>query len=278
MRTSHAPHHPGRRAGRRAGRGAGCRVLRQFARSLPGNRGHLLLLRRAGPGAARHGDRRAAGLPRPEPRAGQPGRHAGHPRGSRAAAEGRRAAARRADSRYLGYLIGTVPPPAPASLAGGPARPPGDLAASLAALAAWIATAAAGSYLLAGWLLPGGPRRRPALAAGRPPAIIISHFALALAGLGIWIGFMAAGVAALAWVAVGLIVPAAGLGMAALVTAQPELAPSGGTASPGPALAARMTRTAAHARAGTPVAVIVLHGVLAAATILLAVLAAIGAP
>ena len=28
-------------------------------------------------------------------------------------------------------------------------------------------------------------------AAGRPPAIIISHFALALAGLGIWIGFMA---------------------------------------------------------------------------------------
>jgi hypothetical protein len=39
-----------------------------------------------------------------------------------------------------------------------------------------------------------------------------------------------------------------------------------------------MARTAAPARAGTPVAVIVLHGVLAAATILLAVLAAIGAP
>ncbi|MGD0687773.1 MAG: hypothetical protein ABSA03_21995 [Streptosporangiaceae bacterium] len=196
--------------------------------------------------------------------------------GPRPKAAARRLAER--DSRYLGYLIGTVPPPAPASLAGGPARPPGDLAASLAALAAWIATAAAGSYLLAGWLLRGGPRRRPALAAGRPPAIIISHFALALAGLGIWIAFMAAGVAALAWAAVGLIVPAAGLGMAALVAAQPEPAPGVGTASPGPALAARVARTAAPGRAGTPVAVIVLHGVLAAATILLAVLAAIGAP
>jgi len=182
------------------------------------------------------------------------------------------------DSRYLGYLIGAVPPASPAPLAAGPARPPGDLAASLAALAAWIVTAAAGSYLLAGWLLPGGPRRRPALAAGLPPVIIISHFALALAGLGIWIAFMAAGVAALAWAAVGLIVPAAGLGMAALVASLPEPAPGGGTASPGPALAARMARTAAPARAGTPVAVIVLHGVLAAATILLAVLAAIGAP
>ena len=148
---------------------------------------------------------------------------------------------------------------------------------SLAALAAWIVTAAAGSYLLAGWLLRGGPRRRPALAAGRPPAIIISHFALALAGLGIWIAFMAAGVAALAWAAVGLIVPAAGLGMAALVASLPEPAPGGGTASPGPAPAG-MARTAAPARAGTPVAVIALHGVLAAATILLAVLAATGAP
>ncbi len=148
---------------------------------------------------------------------------------------------------------------------------------SLAALAAWIVTAAAGSYLLAGWLAHGGQRRRRARPAGRPPATIVSHFALAAAGLGIWIAFVASDVSALAWIAVGLILLVAGLGMAGLVAALPEAAAGAGAASPGMPLTARMAAPAAPARVRMPVAVIAVHGVLATATILLVLLAAVSA-
>jgi len=200
--------------------------------------------------------------------------------GPRPKAAARRLANR--DGAYLGHLIGTVPPSAPASLAVPPARPATDLVASLAALAAWILTAAAGSYLLAGWLFRGGLHRRPAQAAGLPPPIIIGHFAFAVAGLGIWIAFVATDAAALAWIAVGLILPAAGLGMATLAAALPEPAPSdrpasARPASSGAALATRIAQTAAPARVRMPVTVIAVHGVLATATILLVLLAAIGA-
>jgi hypothetical protein len=80
----------------------------------------------------------------------------------------------------------------------------------------------------------------------------------------------------LAWIAVGLILPVAGLGMATLVAALPEPAASGRPASPGLSLATRMAETA-PARVRMPVTVIAVHGVLATATILLVLLAAIGA-
>ena len=48
-------------------------------------------------------------------------------------------------------------------------------------------------------------------AAGLPPPIIIGHFAFAVAGLGIWIAFVATDAAALAWIAVGI----GGLGLVA---------------------------------------------------------------
>lgn len=92
------------------------------------------------------------------------------------------------------------------------------------------------------------------------PITVLSHFALAVTGLGVWITFMVAGSPVLAWLAVGLIVLTAGLGMGALSTALSQ--PSW---------------DAAPTRAGTPVAVIAVHGVLATATILLVLLAAIGA-
>jgi hypothetical protein len=199
-----------------------------------------------------------------------------------------RAAARRVaqqEGRYLAQLISTVPPPGPlagpAPLAVAPARQSADSPVSLAALAAWILTAAAGSYLLAGWLGPGGLRRR-AQAGGVPPAIIVSHFALAIAGLGTWIAFVATDLAVLAWIAVGLLLLIAGLGMATLVTSLPEAAAGGGPASQGPQLATRLAGAAMAGAAGSgrpraPVTVIAAHGVLAAATILLVLLAAIGA-
>jgi hypothetical protein len=105
------------------------------------------------------------------------------------------------------------------------------------------------------------------------PAAVLGHFGLALAGLGIWVAFLVTGLAALAWVAVGLVVLIAGLGMGVLGAALPEPARSPEPArNPAPAGPGRRV-----SRAGTPVIVIAIHGMLATATILLVLLAAIGA-
>jgi len=89
---------------------------------------------------------------------------------------------------------------------------------------------------------------------------VFGHFGLALAGLVIWIAFMVTGAQVLAWLAVGVIIGVAGLGMGALSAALPDPARSARTAS-----------------ARLPVTVIALHGMLATVTILLVTLAAIGA-
>ena len=136
-----------------------------------------------------------------------------------------------------------------------PARRGSDVPLSLAALGAWLLAAGSGSYLLGAWIFCGGMRRLRT-GAGFPPMVIIGHFTLATAGLAVWIIYLATDTAALAWAAVGLLLPVAGLGMA-LVT----LGPSG----PAPA------------RRHMPIPVVVGHGLLAMTTVLLVLLAALGA-
>jgi manganese efflux pump family protein len=169
------------------------------------------------------------------------------------------------DSVYLADLFSTVQPAPPAPPeAARPARSARSARSStgvplgLAALAAWLCTAAAGAYLIAGWRAGRGSRRPRR--AGLVPVTVLSHFGLAVAGLGIWVAFLITGTAVLAWLGVGLIVLIAGLGMGALSAALPE---------PG--------RDPVSDRAGMPVAVIAVHGMLATATILLVLLATIGA-
>jgi hypothetical protein len=171
------------------------------------------------------------------------------------------------DRAYLAHLISAVPAPeaAPTVAARAPAatRPAGDLPLGLAALGAWLVTALAGSYLLAGWLMTGKRRRgrvvrpRRIRAAGLTRGFIVGHFGMALVGLGIWIAFLGTGVTALAWVSVGVLILIAGLGMGVLAADLPD---------PG-----------ARAGRGMPVIVIGVHGALATTTILLVLLAAIGA-
>jgi hypothetical protein len=227
----------------------------------------------------------------------------------------RKAIARRLDheeAAYLSYLVTVVPPHVAPVPAAAPSRPSSRLPLDLAALAAWVVTVAAGARLLAGWIAHGGLHRRGARVAGVPRAVIVGHFTLALAGLGAWIGFLATGVTAVAWAAVAVVLSVAGLGMATLAGGLPEWRPeapagpaadpmSGGPATAGPAAdAAGATPAADFGRAGqaaassesaaaepgraaaigvpagAPLAFIALHGALAAATILLVVLAAIG--
>jgi hypothetical protein len=197
----------------------------------------------------------------------------------------RKAIARRLAHRelaYLAYLIRAVPVPAPASPPAAPAQQSPGSPLRLAALAAWIVTVLAGSSLIAGWIAHGGLRQRGPRVAGVPRAVIIGHFGLALAGLGIWIAFVVTGLPALAWAAVAMILSVAGLGMATLAGGLPATAAGSRPVGPGPATAARPTGapaalTQAPAQARKPLALIAVHGMLAATAILLVVLAAVAA-
>jgi manganese efflux pump family protein len=177
------------------------------------------------------------------------------------------------DRAYLARLVSVIPPAPPAASPAGsqapaPARASRDLPLDLAALAAWVLTAAAGVYLLAGWLvtwLARLVRRRRRRRGDAATAFTVSHFGLALTGLGVWIGFVATDLAVLAWVALGMVVLIAGLGMGVLSAALPGPARAGAGAGPG------------ASRARIPVIVVAAHGMSATLTILLVLLAAIGA-
>lgn len=183
-----------------------------------------------------------------------------------------KAAARRhdlADSQYLASLIRPGRPPRPTSLAAGPGSTAGTLVARLAALAAWLAAAIAGGYLLLGRRR--SRRRGQTRALGLPYA----HAGLAATGLCIWVGFMVTAAPALGWIDVALTWVIVGLGMATLLGDGPTSPP--GTA---PALAAATVSGVAPGTRGparVPVLVIALHGALGAVTILLVLLAVIGA-
>jgi hypothetical protein len=139
-----------------------------------------------------------------------------------------------------------------------------ELAAKVGALLAWLATAASGGWVLARWLLAGGsPLRRTTTTA--PPAMILGHAGAGALGLVLWTCFTLSGWAALAWIALGLLAPVAGLGMGVLLLGLPgPVRPDIGARSPG-------------RRARVPVLAIVGHGLFAVTTLLLVLMAAIGA-
>jgi len=212
--------------------------------------------------------------------------------------EARRVANR--DSHYLAALVMPVAPARPASAAvptgASQALEPGRLAA----LASWFVTAVAGAYLLAGLRTPG--RRR------MPAPMAVGHGGLAVAGLVIWIAYLLTGAAAVSWVAVGFTFVIAGLGMATLLagmpdtadvpspepspvaaadrpTSQPAEPPAGAGVAAPPRTTPVRTATSPVATAAAsirkttraPAFVIALHGALATTTILLVLLAAVGA-
>jgi hypothetical protein len=177
-----------------------------------------------------------------------------------------------AESRYLAALVRPVKPPPPAAVAAGQSATSNRLAGRLAALAAWLAAAAAGGYLLSAWLTRDG-RRRVTRKPGIPSALPLGHAGLAITGLGIWIAFMVTSTSALAWADVGLTWVIAGLGMATLLTSSPE---PDGSSTQAAALAGAPGMSTAPFPTRAPVVVIALHGILATATILLVLLAAVG--
>jgi hypothetical protein len=142
---------------------------------------------------------------------------------------------------YLEYLV-TAPPSGTGSLPtasrSSAARGGKDLAMAVAALFAWLVTAGSGAYVLGSWISHGGSLRHRAggTSTGSPPTVIFGHFGLALSGLVIWVAYLATGWAALAWTAVGVLLPVAGLGMATLAVGLPGYRTRTATGHNGPAV------------------------------------------
>lgn len=191
----------------------------------------------------------------------------------RAAGDARKAIRRRREGEaapYLDHLVSALPPVASAAPTGAQSSAANrgrDLPMGLAALIAWLVAAGSGAYVLGSWIARGGTLRRPARGAGTgsPPALLFGHFGLALCGLVFWVAYLATGWAALAWVAVAVLLPVAGLGMATLVTGLPARR-----------VATRQRGTGTVAvRAQLAPLVVAAHGALAVATMILVLLAAL---
>jgi hypothetical protein len=224
-------------------------------------------------------------------------------------------------ARYLDHLVTALPPGVSAVPAESPASAGGrDLAMSIAALIAWLVAASSGGYVLGSWMARGGTLRRGAdsdggsgrggsgdadgASVGSPPIVIIGHFGLALSGLVVWVAYLVTGWSALAWAAVVVLLPVAGLGMATLFVGLPGRGPAAPAAAAASAASTASTGAggvggAGSIRAdpgGTPATlvgtrgtgtvsvrtrlsplIVAGHGALAVTTIVLVLLAALGA-
>jgi hypothetical protein len=126
---------------------------------------------------------------------------------------------------------------------------------AVAALVTWVLTALGGFVLLARWVSGGG--HRPDTGTRLTPGLVFTHFALAAVGLVVWIVYVVAKSDALAWVGFVLLLPVALLGFTMFARW----------------LSSRRT-DAAESR--FPVPVVIGHGLLAATTLVLVLLAALG--
>jgi hypothetical protein len=127
---------------------------------------------------------------------------------------------------------------------------------AVAALITLLITAVGGFVLLGRWVSRGG--HRPGSGTRLTPALVFSHFALAAVGLVLWIVYLITGTGTLAWVTFVALLVVALLGFTMLARWVGVV--RGGTATPESAL---------------PVAVVVGHGLFAATSLVLVLLAAL---
>jgi len=132
-----------------------------------------------------------------------------------------------------------------------------------AALVTWVLTAAGGFVLLLIWVSRGGMSQGESGSRIRPP-LILSHFLLAATGLVLWFIYVFTDSDALAWIAfvILLVVAVLGFSMFAIWLRRRR---TGAAVEP-----------AAPAEQHFPVSIVGLHGVLAATTLVLVLLAAAG--
>jgi len=181
-------------------------------------------------------------------------------------------------SPFLAHLAATVPAqPSPPPVAAPAAQPASRTALGLVALVTWLITVGLGTAMMVRWIARGGLRRDRAGHARFPPPMIFAHFGLAVTGLLVWIAYLVTGVTSVAWIASALLLPVTGLGMAVLLASLPERSL---TVTEIPAGQAVLAGTAPvddpPPTRHPPIVVVAAHGAFAMATILFAILAAIG--
>jgi hypothetical protein len=137
-----------------------------------------------------------------------------------------------------------------------------------AALITWVLTAGGGFVLLAIWLGRGGMRQQAEGGKRIRPPLIMTHFLLAAAGLVVWIIYVVDDKDALAWIAfaVLLVVALLGFTMFAIWLRRRQ----------GRGAVAEAVTPNTPAEQHFPVAIVGLHGLLAATTLVLVLLTAIG--
>ena len=99
-------------------------------------------------------------------------------------------------------------PPEPAAVAS--AQSP---ALGIVTLVTWLLTAGLGAYMLGRLVASGGLRQQRATRGGLSPKVLFAHFSLAGTGLAVWACYVATSWVELPWVAIGLLMPAIGLGV-----------------------------------------------------------------
>jgi manganese efflux pump family protein len=137
-----------------------------------------------------------------------------------------------------------------------------------AALITWVLTAGGGFVLLSIWLARGGMQQQAAAGNRIRPPLIMSHFLLAATGLVLWIIYVITDSDALAWIAFVILAVVAVLGFTMF----------------GIWLRRRQGRTTGDVAVTPdtppeqhfPVSIVGLHGLLAATTLVLVFLTAIG--
>lgn len=136
------------------------------------------------------------------------------------------------------------------------------------ALITWVLTAGGGFVLLSIWLSRGGMRQQREAGNRIRPPLIMSHFLLAAAGLVLWIIYLASDNDTLAWIAFIALLVVALLGFAMFAI---WLRRRQGRAAP-----AEAVTPDTPAEQHFPVSIVALHGVLAAVTLVLVLLTAVG--
>jgi len=86
-------------------------------------------------------------------------------------------------------------------------------ALALPALVAWLGAEALGAYMARNWVISGAAARRREHPDGMSLPVLLGHAGLNLAGLCFWLGFVATGARLAAWLAICFLVPAIGLGV-----------------------------------------------------------------
>ncbi|MEV7690323.1 hypothetical protein [Streptomyces bungoensis] len=145
----------------------------------------------------------------------------------------------------------------------------------IAALITWVVTALGGFYMLGTWIRRGGIRQQQTGTSRLPVPVVFGHFALAAIGLVVWSVYVVADKTALAWTAFGLLLPVALLGFVMLARWIP-VHRERATAGAPPAVSAPGAEGTVPAERHFPVPVVVVHGLLAVATLLLVLLTAPG--